>query len=185
MNTPTHALINCAVVPTKQPSGVWAVAAGALLPDVPIYLFYVYEKFHLGLAEAQIWQHDYSASAVQPVIDSLHSFPLAAALLGVGLLRRSDLLKAFAASLLLHAGVDFLVHHDDAHRQFFPFSGYRFLSPISYWDPRHHGAFGAALEFACAAASVTTLVRGTRDWRARAAWVTVWLLDLLPFLMWA
>jgi hypothetical protein len=50
------------------------------------------------------------------------------------------------ASLLLHTVGDFLLHHTDAHRHFFPFSDWKFYSPISYWDPSHFGAAAAVIE---------------------------------------
>jgi len=37
--------------------------------------------------------------------------------------------------MALHALFDFPLHHDDGHRHFWPFSEFRFDSPVSYWDP--------------------------------------------------
>jgi len=48
--------------------------------------------------------------------------------------------------MVIHAVLDLPVHHDDAHRHFFPFSNYRFMSPISYWDPKHYGNIVALVE---------------------------------------
>ena len=53
---------------------------------------------------------------------------------------------AFFCSVLLHCGVDLALHHDDAHRHFFPLSDWRYASPVSYWDPRRLGRLGALLE---------------------------------------
>lgn len=45
----------------------------------------------------------------------------------------------FCASLF-HSGIDILVHHDDGPLLFFPLNwSLRFASPVSYWDPQHHG----------------------------------------------
>jgi hypothetical protein len=52
----------------------------------------------------------------------------------------------FCASLICHSLLDLPVHHDDAHRHFFPLSDYRFISPLSYWDPSHYGQFVALAE---------------------------------------
>jgi len=38
------------------------------------------------------------------------------------------------------------VHNDDAHRHFFPFSNYRFISPFSYWDRNHYGSIVSFVE---------------------------------------
>ena len=55
-------------------------------------------------------------------------------------------LVAFFLSMGLHAVTDLLLHHDDAHRHFLPISGFRFESPVSYWDPAHYGTIAAPLE---------------------------------------
>ena len=49
-------------------------------------------------------------------------------------------------SMALHVGLDFLTHHDDAHRHLLPFSDWRFASPVSYWDPAFYGTWFAAAE---------------------------------------
>jgi hypothetical protein len=77
----------------------------------------------------------------------LHSLPLVA--LAATLLRTAPA-RAFLASMALHAVADLLTHHDDAHRHLWPLSGWRFASPVSYWDPAHFGAWFAPLECALA-----------------------------------
>jgi hypothetical protein len=47
---------------------------------------------------------------------------------------------------ILHSLGDLPVHNDDAHRHFFPFSNYRFISPISYWDRKHYGSIVSLVE---------------------------------------
>ena len=49
--------------------------------------------------------------------------------------------------MFLHLLCDLAVHNDDAHRHFLPFTNWRFISPISYWDPKHYGIIFSALEF--------------------------------------
>ena len=51
-------------------------------------------------------------------------------------------------SMVGHSLLDLPVHNDDAHRHFFPFSNYRFISPFSYWDPNHYGRIVAFVEMA-------------------------------------
>lgn len=184
MNTPSHLLINGALLGSRPGGRLAAVAAGALAPDAPIYLFYACEKFVRDVPEALIWRRDYDVSLAQPFIDALHSFPVIVIVLGLSILLRRELLKLFSLSLLLHACEDFPLHHADAHRQFFPFGDYRFRSPVSYWDPRYHGAWGAGLELLLTAAALVVLLRRHEDRRARATWIGVWLLNLAPFLYW-
>ena len=59
---------------------------------------------------------------------------------------RHGLLWALLASMLLHTLGDLPVHHDDGHRHFFPFSDWRFESPVSYWDSNHHGDWFSVFE---------------------------------------
>ena len=49
-------------------------------------------------------------------------------------------------SMILHSLGDLPVHNDDAHRHFFPFSNYRFISPFSYWDRNHYGSIVSLVE---------------------------------------
>lgn len=184
MNTPSHILIGCAAVGSRPASRLWPAFLGGAIPDAPIYLFYAYEKLVLSVPESRIWRLDYFSSPIQPVLDGLHSFPLILGALALAAAARSELLRWFCTSLLLHACADFPLHHDDAHRQFFPLSDYRFASPVSYWDPRHHGVLGVSLEFAVAAAALAVLLRRHADRRARAAWVVLWALNLIPFIYW-
>ena len=48
--------------------------------------------------------------------------------------------------MICHSLLDIPVHNDDAHRHFFPLTDYRFMSPLSYWDPNHYGRFVALFE---------------------------------------
>ena len=50
------------------------------------------------------------------------------------------------AAALLHLTFDLPFHHDDDHPHFWPFSDWRFTSPLSYWDPAHDGRVIALAE---------------------------------------
>lgn len=165
MNTPTHAVFNLSVLGRKY--APLPVLGGAILPDLPIYLFYLQEKLVDGTPESTIWSIDYFRSAWQPVLDVLHSFPLILLLFGLARYLRQPRLEAFSSSLFLHSAFDFPVHHDDAHSHFFPFSRYRFFSPVSYWDSRHYGAAGAALELLLVLAAAGNLCRRYSSWSVR------------------
>jgi hypothetical protein len=65
------------------------------------------------------------------------------------------LLLVFFSSMLLHVFGDLPLHHDDAHRHFFPFSDWRFVSPVSYWDPAHHGQWAGLIELTGVVAAAT------------------------------
>lgn len=148
MNTPAHAVVNLLLLSRRHEQGkTAAIVAGALLPDLVIILFYAWQLL-LGTPESQIWSVEYYRPFWQGIIDSFNSIPLILMLLVAGWLARRPLLLLFAASLLLHCLGDLPLHHDDAHRHFFPFSDWRFASPVSYWDPAHHGRLAGLAEIA-------------------------------------
>lgn len=157
MNTPSHALLGGALLGRRNGARMGWVVFFSALPDFPIYLFYLWEKWAVRAPEAQIWNHDYFVSAWQPVIDALHSFPLI--LLALLLCWRFPPGKFAALALLLHSLGDFPLHHEDAHRHFFPVSDWRFRSPVSYWDPAYHGVLGASLEVTLALGAIFFLAR--------------------------
>jgi membrane-bound metal-dependent hydrolase YbcI (DUF457 family) len=102
-------------------------------------------------------------------VDALHSFPLLGA---AWLVARRTGRTGWAAgflSALLHAACDLLTHEEDAHRHLWPLSGWRFASPVSYWDPAHHGHLFAPLEMAAVLVAVALLWRVHPGRRARAA----------------
>jgi hypothetical protein len=85
-------------------------------------LFYAYQRLLAGRSESQIWGQLYFDTNWQAFFDVFSSLPLA--LVG-GILARavgSPWLWILCTSMALHGLSDFLVHHDDAHRHFFPFS---------------------------------------------------------------
>jgi hypothetical protein len=122
MNTPSHVAVNFLVLAKKgKPQWSLPIVMGSLMPDIPIYLFYFYQKIIAGMSERTIWVELYFRPSWQNFFDPFHSFPV----------------------LLLAAT---LSYNDDAHRHFFPISDYRFLSPLSYWDSRHYGGLVSIIE---------------------------------------
>ncbi len=159
MNTPAHLIFGVlAFRNTPRPGLWWAALAGALIPDAPMFLFYGYEKGILGTPERVIWSQAYWDPAWQLLIDIPNSIPLA--LLGWFLARRmgSGWGQAFFLSAGLHQACDFALHHDDGHRHLLPFSDWRFVSPVSYWDPRHFGRIAAPVEAAMTVAACVWLL---------------------------
>ncbi len=71
--------------------------------------------------------------------------------------------------MALHVPADLLLHHDDGHRHLFPASDWRFMSPVSYWDPRHYGDIVAPLEALAVAVALVMLLRRYDGRAARAA----------------
>ncbi len=147
MNTPAHAIINLLLFKRSvRESYPYVIIFGAVLPDVSMFVFYIWAKLK-HLPEKEIWSEAYYLPNWQALFDSFHSFPLLLTAWCVAWRLNAKAWMVFFASMLLHSVFDFPVHHDDAHRHFYPLSEFRFSSPISYWDPEHYGLIVGGIEF--------------------------------------
>ena len=174
MNTPSHAIINPAVLGSDPKSTFWAAFAGSIIPDVPLFGFYFYHRFWRGISEADVWDKEFFTTSTAPWTNALHSFPLIAlALTAAYAAKARDWVKVFLWSMFLHDIEDFFLHHDDAHRQLWPLSGWRFLSPVSYWDLKYHGTAGAAFEMACVLAALFVLAQRHEERTPRLAFTSL------------
>jgi len=189
MNTPAHAIINLLLFRKhKREQYPAAIIIGALLPDIPMFVFYIWSKLS-GHAEQHIWRSGYFEPGWQALFDTFHSFPLLAAAWLIAWKAERPWLSIFFASMFLHSCFDFPVHHNDAHHHFFPFSDWQFHSPISYWDPAYYGQYVGALELFVVLAGGAWLLRtSTQPWIRHS--VSIILLLYLAFwgfaaLVWA
>ncbi len=149
MNTPSHYILNLVFLgKTIAPNANIAITLGAILPDAPIFLFYFIVKWVYHLPEKQIWSTAYYSPLVQFWVSLGHSFPIAIAGLLLSIWFQWRLGIAFFASMGGHSLLDLPLHHNDAHRHFFPFTDYKFISPLSYWDINHYGKIVAFVEMA-------------------------------------
>lgn len=171
MMTQTHLLVATAAL-TRPQSARWnlAIAAGALLPDAAMFVFFA-QGVATGTAQQQLWDTDYWRADWQTVFSVFNSLPLYALCLGLGLLVRprfawSGALIGFSLAALLHIAFDFPVHVEDAHAHFWPVSDWRFHSPVSYWNRDHHGLMMSAIESGLGLACAGVMMR-----RFRARWV--------------
>jgi hypothetical protein len=170
MNTPTHLVLNVAML-GRGHSGrrVWPAAIGAVFPDLPLFAFWAYQRFWVGATEQTIWSELYFRTDWQALFDAVHSIPLIA----IGLVLAAALHRSgwvlFFASMLLHALCDLPLHTHDAHRHFFPFSDYRFVSPVSYWDPHAHGTAAALVELLLVGIASLIVARRTTNRLTRGA----------------
>ncbi len=170
MTTPAHVVAGLLAFSRKTtPSYTIAAVAGSLAPDAPMFLFYGLHKLVLGTPENVLWGVAYFEPRWQGFFDLFNSVPLIAlAALGAAVAGRAAMLAALGA-MALHVAMDLPVHHDDAHRHFFPFSDWRFASPVSYWDPRYHGRLVTMAEGAFIFTGVAWLVATTRPRGAKTA----------------
>ncbi len=177
MNTPAHVAFNLLLL-SRNPdhSKTAAIVGGALIPDLAIIVFYAWQLM-LGRPENEIWSIEYYRPLWQAWIDILNSIPIVTLAIVLSWHKRRYLLLLFFASMLLHIFGDLPLHHDDAHRHFFPLLEWRFESPVSYWDPAHHGRWASAIEFiGVAAASLFMYLRIVRLRRWVATILTIYLL---------
>lgn len=176
MHTPGHATINLAVLGTAvDPALAMPILAGGILPDVPIVFLYVRERWIRKTPEDRIWADHYQRPFWQNLIHGMHSIPIFGSGLLVALALRSPELAVFFGSMLLHILEDLPVHAIDAHRHFLPFSQWRFISPISYWDPRYHGRSVALIE------AVLVLSSAALVWSRYGTWSRITLGGVIAF----
>jgi hypothetical protein len=160
MHTQTHMLIASGLMARRSSTAVnWAAALGGLLPDVPMFVMFAWNRFVDGISPQVIFDQLYFQPTWQTTVAIAHSIPLSLALLGAGFALKWDWLKVFAAAVLLHIAFDLPLHVDDAHAHFWPFTMWIFESPVSYWDRRHYGGYVMVLEIALALVMMAVLWR--------------------------
>ena len=189
MTTPAHAALSLIVLGRSERNAL-PVALGAVAPDAPMLVFYLWERLVRGVSEGRIWSERYFDPGWQVVFDIPSSIPLLALALCILLVlvgRRSTAGRIpsagvaatppparltawalFVASMILHALGDLPLHREDAHRHFFPVSDWRFTSPVSYWDPDHYGGYAAVGEVVLVLAVSVFLFRA---YRGRGRWI--------------
>ena len=146
---------------------------GGVLPDVPMLAIVLALKIS-GLSDQTIFGALYWQNWWQVTNAVAHSFILWGGLLAISLALRHrarwwTLVSIFAASALIHTGIDFLVHREDAHMSLWPLTRWKFVSPVSYWDWRHYGRYFSVFEMALGAAMAGVLFLRFRHMAARAA----------------
>jgi hypothetical protein len=146
VNTQTHLLLAAAVLGKgRTPSQQRAILAGALLPDLSIFVLAAWATL-TGMPQAELWQVAYWSDGWQAVSAVSNSFPLWGALFAAGFFLKKPWAWLLPAAALLHLAFDLPLHAEDAHRHFWPLTDWRFISPVSYWDPARHGLIASSVE---------------------------------------
>lgn len=178
MMTQTHLLVASALFarPGQRLRNV-AVVLGSLVPDAAIYVLFAWSKA-MQIPERTVWDELYWQEPWQSWTAAGNSIPLYAVLLlaGIILLRAVPglfkvglFLTFLALAALSHIAADFPFHVHDAHRHFWPLSDWKFISPVSYWDPAHHGSLFQIFEVALGLALAVLLFRRFKALWARLA----------------
>ena len=155
MMSQTHILVASALMakPGEKLRNT-AVLLGAFIPDAAIYGLFVWSKI-AGIDEKKVWDELYWQEPWQTYTAAGNSVFLYLAMLVISLIalrnapvvhRIGIFLIFFSLAALTHLAGDFPVHHDDAHRHLWPVSDWKFISPVSYWDPNHNGRIFSILE---------------------------------------
>ncbi len=146
MNTPAHLIIGAAAFARPDATKVNIAAIfGALAPDLSLYVMSIGAML-MGYSAGEVFDRLYFTDAWQQVFAIDNSFFVWGAILALSWWRGVAWGVAMAGAALLHIGLDFPLHHDDGRAHFWPISDWVFESPISYWDPRHHGGVVGAFE---------------------------------------
>jgi len=148
MITPSHIIYNWAFGQSLALAkrAKLALVMGGFLPDLPTYLFFAVHTFFIGTSQQTLWDTTYFESDWSTVITLSHSLILWPLAFAIGLFLQRTLLKFVALGGLIHVTMDFFVHNDDAYRHFWPLTEWKFMSPVSYWDPAHFGTLVGAVD---------------------------------------
>lgn len=169
MNTVAHVLVACAAFSRPAaPKRNLAIVAGALVPDVSMFVFFGWSRLQSWSGD-ETWNVQYWTEPWQALGAISNSFVLFTILLAFAVWRKWSLLSVAAAAALAHLALDFPLHADDAHRHFWPLSDWRFSSPISYWDPSANGRIGAGIETAAVLIATIALWRRFEGLKTRGA----------------
>lgn len=155
MKTFSHAIITAALGQKAKAnrSTLFAFVAGSVVPDLPLILLTAIsmlstptwaegmEKMHSTYETDALW------IALHNLPHSLVALGLLAAFAGALSKRCRTLLLWFVVGAALHSVVDVLTHAGDGPMFLYPLSGFRFDSPVSYWDPAHFGRAFTRLEY--------------------------------------
>lgn len=182
MNTQTHVIMGAVLMGQAVPRRAWAGALGGITPDIPMLLIVIALKF-MGTPDNIIFGKLYWQNWWQICNGIGHNAWLWGGLLILGLYMRDRLstsargfdgwttLSLFAGSALLHTAIDFICHREDAHMSFWPVTRWKFISPVSYYDPQHYGTWFTLFEAALGLALAIILFRQFKSVILRVALV--------------
>jgi hypothetical protein len=168
-----------------RPKVTAAAFAGALIPDLSLYLMAGWHLRVLGTSPDVVFGRLYFSDAWQSIFRIDNSMILWGIALTLGLMFRAPVMIALCGAAMLHLVGDFLLHHDDGRAHFWPISNWIFQSPVSYWDPAHYGTIVGALEVAASMLCCAVLWRRFTAFLMRGLIVFLGLLEFAPFVLFA
>ncbi|WP_120501803.1 cobalamin biosynthesis protein CobQ [Roseovarius sp. EL26] len=186
MNTPAHLIFATAAFARPYDRGrTLAAVAGALTPDLSLYLMSFTALFVFGYSPQHVFDVLYFSPAWQQVFAIDNSFILWGLAFGLSAYLGAKNAMVFTASALLHLAFDFPLHHDDARAHFWPVSDWVFESPLSYWDPDHFGGVISMLEIGVSLMLCVVLFYRFQSARSRSLVAVLAMTQVMPLVMWA
>lgn len=186
MNTPAHVIFALAAFARPEDRRRTAAAvAGAIGPDVSLYLMAGVSLFILGNSPQVVFGEQYFSDAWQAVFKVDNSFFVWGVAFGFAWWRGAKAAMVFAAAGLLHLALDFPLHHDDGRPHFWPLTDWIYESPFSYWDMARHAGVIGPLEMALSALFCGLLMLRFGGVRSRFAIGALALAELSPLVIWA
>ncbi|WP_135501392.1 cobalamin biosynthesis protein CobQ [Roseovarius aestuariivivens] len=186
MNTPAHVIF--AAMAFARPYDrrrTIAAVAGALAPDLSLYLMVAVSLGLLGISPRTVFDELYFSDAWQAVFKVDNSFFVWGAAFGLVWWWNARNAMVFAAAGLLHLALDFPLHHDDGRPHFWPLTDWVFQSPLSYWDHAHHAGLIGPVEMALSALFCGILMLRFQSVRSRLVIVGLGAAQLFPLFIWA
>jgi len=185
MNTPAHLLIGAALFSKRDNTRLLTGALlGGLLPDASLYLMAGVALFILGISPDVVFNDLYFSDSWQLVFSIDNSFLIWTMALAAAYYYKSPFFIALASAALVHLVCDFALHNDDARAHFWPLSGWRFESPLSYWDSKHHARIVAPLEGVIVAMALLYLISGKLRFTIKLGLVALFLAELFVLRTW-
>lgn len=161
-----------------------AAVAGALAPDLSLYVMASVSLYVLQISPRVVFDELYFSPAWQQVFAIDNSVFVWGALLGLAWWREAKNTVIFAASALMHLAFDFPLHHDDGRPHFWPVSDWVFDSPVSYWDRSAHAGLIGPIEMGLCALFCLILLRRYHSLRSRLMITALALVQLAPVFVW-
>ena len=184
MNTPAHLIFGMTVFgKAGRPAVTGAALAGAMIPDLSLYLMAGWHLQVLGTAPDVVFGALYFSDAWQSIFRIDNSMILWGIALVLGVMWRSPVMIALCGAALLHLGLDFLLHHDDGRAHFWPITDWIFMSPVSYWDGDHYGNIVGPLEIAASLLCCVLLWRRFTGKGLRVLIVALGVMEFAPVIV--
>ncbi|HCP82667.1 MAG TPA: cobalamin biosynthesis protein CobQ [Octadecabacter sp.] len=185
MNTPAHLIFGLtAFGKADLPKVTAAALAGAMIPDLSLYLLAGTHLFVLGTDPQVVFVQMYFSGAWQSIFRIDNSLVLWGIGLALAIVARSTWAIALCGAAMLHLGLDFLLHHDDGRAHFWPLSNWVFQSPVSYWDRDHHAGIIGPLEIGLSLACSALLWRRFVGVKMRVLIAILALMEAAPVFVW-